>query len=224
MRALLRRPLSAVPTRMMASASGPLRRTPLYDTHVALGGKMVPFGGWEMPVQYPEGIVKSHEHTRAAAGLFDVSHMLGVKVKGADRVAFMEKLCPADVKSLKDGFGSLTVIPNEEGGIIDDCIVTNAGDHLYMVINAGHEEIDLPHIKKYMDEFVAAGGDVSFETLSENGILALQGPKAAEVLQRHVSVDLSQVVFGQALSMTVAGLEDCYVARSGCALASLAPP
>jgi len=176
---------------------------------------MVEFGGWDMPVQYPDGIVKSHEHTRTAAGLFDVSHMLGCVLRGADRVAFMEKLCTADLKALPDGMGSLTVITNEEGGIIDDCIVTNAGDHLYMVINAGHEEIDLPHIKKYMDEFVASGGDVSFETLPDNGILALQGPKAAEVLQKLVSEDLSQMGFMTAKSMSVAGIDGCFVARSG---------
>jgi len=205
-----------VATRRLAGASGgPLRKTPLWESHVALGGKMVEFGGWDMPVQYPAGIVKSHEHTRAAAGLFDVSHMLGCVVRGADRVAFMEKLCTADLKALPDGMGSLTVITNEEGGIIDDCIVTNAGDHLYMVINAGHEEIDLPHIKKYMDEFVASGGDVSFETLPDNGILALQGPKAAEVLQKLVSEDLSQMGFMTAKSMSVAGIDGCFVARSG---------
>jgi len=216
-RALARAPcgIISLATRQLAGASGPLRKTPLYDTHVALGGKMVPFGGWDMPVQYPEGIVKSHVHCREAAGLFDVSHMLGVVIRGADRVAFMEKICPADVSGLAEGFGSLTVIPNAEGGVIDDCIVTNAGDHLYMVINAGHEEIDLPHIKTHMDAFVAAGGDVSLETLSENGILALQGPKAAAVLQKRVDVDLAQMTFGQAVSMTVAGLADCYVARSG---------
>ncbi|KAL3915292.1 MAG: hypothetical protein SGPRY_007286, partial [Prymnesium sp.] len=154
-----------------------------------------------MPVQYPAGIVDSHLHCRCSAllalrllrenalttepiptsgafrknaGLFDVSHMLGVVIRGADRVAFMEKLCCADLKALPDGMGSLTMITNEQGGVIDDCIVTNAGDHLYMVINAGHEEKDLPHIKKYMTEFVAAGGDVAMETLPDNGILALQ--------------------------------------------------
>ena len=149
-----------------------------YESHVALGGKMVEFGGWDMPVQYPAGIVKSHEHTRKAAGLFDVSHMLGVVLRGADRVEFMEKLCTADIKALPEGMGSLTVITNEDGGVIDDCIVTNAGDHLYMVINAGHEEIDLPHMKKHMDDFVKAGGDVSLETLAENGILALQARRS----------------------------------------------
>jgi len=176
---------------------------------------MVEFGGWDMPVQYPDGIVKSHEHTRQAAGLFDVSHMLGCVVRGADRVAFMEKLCTADLAGLPEGMGSLTVITNETGGVIDDCIVTNAGDHLYMVINAGHEEVDLPHIKKHMDAFIATGGDVSFETLPTNGILALQGPKAASVLQRLVSDDLQQIGFMYAKTMSVAGIDGCFVARSG---------
>jgi len=209
---VLRRPVYA---RLLATASGPLRKTPLYDTHVALGGKMVPFGGWGMPVQYPDGIVKSHEWTRTSAGLFDVSHMVGVIVRGADRVALMEKLTPADLKSLPEGMGGLTVIPNEDGGVIDDCIVTNAGDHLYMVINAGHEETDLPHIRKYMDEMVRAGADVSLEVLADNGILALQGPKAVSVLQKLVSDDLKALTFGMAKTMTVAGIEGCYVARSG---------
>jgi len=165
-------------------------------------------------VQYPAGIVDSHLHCRANAGLFDVSHMLGVVLRGADRVAFMEKLCCADLKALPDGMGSLTMITNEDGGVIDDCIVTNAGDHLYMVINAGHEEKDLPHIKKYMDEYVAAGGDVSMETLPDNGILALQGPKAAEVLQTLVGEDLKQMAFMSAKPLTVGGF-DCFVSRSG---------
>jgi len=211
---MLRQPLLAA-CRRLATAAGPLRKTPLYETHVALGGKMVEFGGWDMPVQYPDGIVKSHEHTRVAAGLFDVSHMVGTIIRGADRVAFMEKLCPADLKSLPAGMGGLTVLPNEDGGIIDDCIVTNAGDHLYMVINAGHEELDLPHIKKYMDEFVRAGGDVSLEVLADNGILALQGPKAVSVLQKLVSDDLKGLTFGMARTMSVAGIPECYVARSG---------
>ena len=201
--------------RMAAAAGGALRKTPLWETHTALGGKMVEFGGWDMPVQYPDGIVKSHEHTRVAAGLFDVSHMLGCVVRGADRVAFMEKLCTADIAALPEGMGSLTLITNDAGGVIDDCIVTNAGDHLYMVINAGHETIDLPHIKKHMDAFVKAGGDVSFETLADNGILALQGPKAAAVLQTLVSEDLSQMNFMYAKGMKVAGIDNCFVARSG---------
>jgi len=201
--------------RFAAAGDAPLRKTPLYDNHVALGGKMVPFGGWGMPVQYPAGIIESHLHTRKSAGLFDVSHMLGVVLRGKDRVEFMEKLCTADLKALPEGMGSLTLITNDEGGVIDDCIVTNAGDHLYMVINAGHEEKDLPHINKHMAEFVKAGGDVSMETLADNGILALQGPKAVDVLQKLVGDDLAQMSFMSAKPMTVAGLPDCFVARSG---------
>jgi len=106
-------------------------------------------------------------------------------------------------------------LPNEDGGIIDDCIVTNAGDHLYMVINAGHEELDLPHIRKYMAEYVKAGGDVSLDVLADNGILALQGPKSVDVLQKLVTDDLKTITFGQARTMIVAGVSDCYVARSG---------
>lgn len=207
--------LGAPPLRGLASAAGALRKTPLHAHHVALGGKMVPFGGWDMPVQYPDGIIKSHLHCRESAGLFDVSHMLGVVMRGADRVAFMEKMCTSDIAGLADHTGGLTVITNEEGGVIDDAIVTNAGDHLYMVINAGHEEIDLPHFRKHMAEFVKAGGDVSMETLPDNGILALQGPKAAEVLQRVVSPDLTQMGFMAAATMEVAGHSGCFVTRSG---------
>jgi len=175
---------------------------------------MAAFGGWDMPIQYPEGIMKSHLHTREKAGLFDVSHMLGVVVRGADRVAFMESLCTADIKALPDGTGGLSLITNEGGGVIDDCIITNAGDHLYMVINAGHEDKDLPHMEKYLKEFVAKGGDASVETLPDNGILALQGPTAAAVLQTLTPTDLSKVGFMAAQTMEVAGMP-CFVARSG---------
>lgn len=198
-----------------AAASGELRKTPLHSAHVALGAKMASFGGWDMPIQYPAGILKSHLHTRENAGLFDVSHMLGVTVRGADRVAFMEKLCTADIAALPEGMGGLTVLTNEGGGIIDDCIVTNAGDHLYMVINAGHEDKDIPHMKAHLAQFVAKGGDASLEMLPDNGILALQGPKAAAVLQTLApQEDLSKMAFMAAKSMKVANIE-CMVARSG---------
>lgn len=168
-----------------------------------------------MPIQYPQGILKSHLHTRKNAGLFDVSHMLGVTLHGADRVAFMEKLCTADLQSLPEGMGGLTVLTNQGGGIIDDCIVTNAGDHLYMVINAGHEDKDIPHMKEHLADFVGKGGDVSLEMLPENSILALQGPKAASVLQSLApKEELNKMAFMAARLMEVAGLE-CMVSRSG---------
>jgi aminomethyltransferase len=214
--------LLAAPLRrhLAAAADAPLRRTPLYDSHTALGGKMVPFGGWEMPVQYDKtekgSILKSHMHTRESVGIFDVSHMLGVMIRGADRVEFMEKMCVADLQNLPAGMGSLSLLPNKDGGVIDDCIVTNAGDHLYMVINAGHEDKDLPHLASHLAEFVKSGKDASMETLPHNGLVAVQGPKAAEVLQRMVEpgVVLSEMKFMAAATMTVNGAE-CFVTRSG---------
>ena len=178
-----------------------------------MGAKLVEFGGWEMPVQYPDGIMKEHLGCRNSAGFLDVSHMLGVKVTRQGPRRLHGEAVLADIKALPDGMGSPTMITNEDGGVIDDRIITNAGDHLYMVINAGHEDKDLPHMQKYMDEFVAAGGDVSMETLPDNGILALQG-KAAAVLQRLVGDDLKQMAFMSAKPLTVAGF-DIFVARSG---------
>ena len=170
------------------------------------------FGGWDMPLYYADGIMKEHLHCRAAAGLFDVSHMLGVKITGADRVAFAESITPADVAALGDGQGSLTSLPNADGGLIDDCIITNAGDHLYLVINAGHEEKDLPHMQAQLDAF---DGDATFETLPGRGMLALQGPAAADVLARHVEgLDLAGFGFMTGRNLTVAGA-DCFVTRSG---------
>jgi aminomethyltransferase len=101
--------------------------------------------------------MKSHLHTRESAGLFDVSHMLGVVIRGADRIPFMESLCVADLAALPSGMGTLSVLTNASGGIIDDMIVTNAGEHLYMVINAGHEDKDLPHMEQHLKKFVAGG-------------------------------------------------------------------
>jgi aminomethyltransferase len=204
--------------RLAAAADAPLRRTPLYDSHIALGGKMVPFGGWEMPVQYDKtekgSILKSHLQTRESVGIFDVSHMLGVVIRGADRVEFMEKMCTADLQGLPAGMGSLSLLPNSEGGVIDDCIVTNAGDHLYMVINAGHEDKDLPHLARHLDDFVRGGKDASMETLPNNGLVAVQGPKAAEVLQRLTPTPLKEMKFMAAATLSVSGVE-CFVTRSG---------
>mmetsp|Transcript_5094 Transcript_5094/g.15048 ORF Transcript_5094/g.15048 Transcript_5094/m.15048 type:complete len:376 (+) Transcript_5094:49-1176(+) len=194
--------------------SAALRRTALYEFHVARGARMVPFAGWEMPVQYKEGIIPSHLHTREKAGLFDVSHMLGVKFGGKDRVEFMEKMCPSDLKGLPPSMGALSVLTNAQGGIIDDCIVTNRGDDLYTVINAGHEDKDLPHFEKHMKEFVAGGKEVTMEPLTGNGLLALQGPKAVEVMKKLCSHDFDSMKFMSGAHMKVAGL-DCFVTRSG---------
>ena len=139
-----------VNARTFATESSELRKTPLYDLNVELGGKMVEFGGWAMPVTYggkEGGILPTHLHTRANAGLFDVSHMVPVRFYGKDRARFMETFLVSDIQELEENMGTLSSIPNHEGGLIDDCICTNAGDHIYLVINAGHEDKVQPGLR-----------------------------------------------------------------------------
>ena len=166
-----------------------------------------------MPLYYSKlGIMKEHVHCRNAAGLFDVSHMLGLKITGPDRAKFAETIMPANVQELPAGTGALTFLPNEAGGIIDDCIVTNAGDHLYLVINAGHEDKDLPHMRTQLAKFA---GDADIQECTGNGILALQGPQAVHVLARLTQeVDFSSFQFMTGRPLEVNGVE-CYVTRSG---------
>jgi len=200
------------------SSVADLRKTPLYDTNVSLGGKMVEFGGWAMPVTYggqEGGIMHTHLHTRANAGLFDVSHMVPVKIHGKDRARFMEHVVVGDIQDLESGMGQLSVIPNHQGGLIDDCIVTNAGEYIYLVINAGHEDKDLPHMEAILADFKAKGGDASIEVIAGGGLLALQGPKAVTVMSRLCpDVDFKKVKFMSGQKMKVAGYE-CFVTRSG---------
>lgn len=187
-----------------------LRRTPLWALHKELGAKTTGFGGWDMPLQYKEGGMKEHLHCRAKAGLFDVSHMIPVKILGEQRVEFAERVLPADVANLPVGMGALSSLPNENGGLIDDLIVTNAGDHLYMVINAGHEDKDLPHMKKYVEHYPGA----RIEALEGRGILALQGPSSAAALEALCDVDMPKWQFMTGRNIKVAGI-DCFVTRSG---------
>lgn len=195
-------------------SEGALKRTALYDLHVELGGKMVPFAGWEMPVQYPDGVLKSHLHTRESAGLFDVSHMGQLKVTGKDRAEFIEYVTVADVKNLAPFRGCYSLIPNTEGGLIDDTIVTNAGNFLYVVVNAGCFDKDMAHLNSELAKFRSKGKDVDLQVWSGRSLVALQGPKAALVLQRHTSTDLSTIKFFTGGFITIHGNE-CYVQRSG---------
>ncbi len=193
-----------------------LRQTPLYQLHKSLNAKTSEFGGWEMPISYPDGIIKEHLHCRSQVGLFDVSHMLGVSISGKDRVSFAETIFPAEVADLPIGVGTLTNIPNDQGGIIDDCIITNMGDYLYLVINAGHEDKDLPHMDKYRQKF---NGEVEITPHNGNGIIALQGPKSAEILSRLlISTAANDLVtnwkFMEMKNINLLGT-DCLVARSG---------
>lgn len=120
------------------ASSTPLVKTSFYDLHLSIGGKMVPFAGYELPVQYEGlGVLKEHNHTRASgcASLFDVSHMGQIRWHGKDAIKFIEKMVVGDIASLKEGEAKLSLIMNEAGGIVDDTVITNAGDHIYMVVN-----------------------------------------------------------------------------------------
>ena len=125
-----------------------LRKTFLYDFHIEHGGKMVPFGGWSMPVQYKDSIQDSHHHVRNHVGIFDVSHMMQTKIFGKDRISFIESLTTVNAKILKPGMGSLTVFTNEHGGINDDLIVTNTNEgYLYIVSNAACDHKDYANME-----------------------------------------------------------------------------
>ena len=152
-----------------------LKKTVLYDFHVAHGGKMVPFAGWSMPIQYKDSIMDSTLNCRQNGSLFDVSHMCGLSLKGKDCVPFLEKLVVADVAGLAPGAGTLTVFTNEKGGAIDDSVITKVkDDHIYLVVNAGCRDKDLAHIEEHMKAFKAKGGDVSWHIHDERSLLALQ--------------------------------------------------
>ncbi len=156
------------------------RRTKLYDLHVARGAKMVPFAGWDMPVQYPMGVLNEHLHTRAHAGLFDVSHMGQVILRGPDVAEALETLVPADILGLAQGRQRYGLFTNAEGGILDDLMIANKGDHLFLVVNAACAEQDIAHLR----QLERAG--ISVEPVTDRGLLALQGPKAEAVLARLV--------------------------------------
>jgi len=191
-----------------------LRKTPLWNLHKELQAKTTEFSGWDMPLCYKEGIIKEHLHCRSNAGLFDVSHMLGVIIKGKERIAFAETIFPANIQELKVGEGTLTNLTNEGGGLIDDCIITNMGDYLYLVINAGHENKDLPHMNKYSKIF---SGNVEIIPQIGNGLLALQGPRAAQVLSKLLDNEKDNLQNWNFMSMRstkVAGI-NCLVSRSG---------
>tara|TARA_B100000700_G_scaffold319895_2_gene416064 strand:- start:12778 stop:13890 length:1113 start_codon:yes stop_codon:yes gene_type:complete len=183
-----------------------LHKTPLHDLHVELGGKMVPFAGYSMPVQFPLGVKKEHEHTRAACGLFDVSHMGQVLVTGSEPAKALETLVPADLLGLPEGMQRYTLFTNGEGGILDDLMVVNAGDHLYLVVNAACKEQDIAHLR------TGLGDDHQVEVL-DRGLLALQGPKAAGVMQR-LCPDACEMVFMQHGRFEIEGIP-VWISRAG---------
>ncbi|WP_151635036.1 glycine cleavage system aminomethyltransferase GcvT [Noviherbaspirillum aerium] len=184
-----------------------LARTPLYHLHLELGAKMVPFAGYEMPVQYPTGVLKEHTHTRTQAGLFDVSHMGQVRLSGADAAAALETLVPVDIIDLPVGMQRYAVFTNENGGILDDLMVSNGGDHLFVVVNAACKQQDLAHLQKHL------GGRCVIESLDDRALLALQGPAAAAVMAR-LAPETASMIFMKSTKVSLAGAE-CFISRSG---------
>ena len=191
----------------LSADSPPLRRTPLYDLHVARGARMVPFAGYEMPVQYPTGIIAEHLHTRAKAGLFDVSHMGQITLRGNAAARALEELVPGDLQALASGRMRYTLLLNETGGIIDDLMATRVETGLLLVVNAARKEHDLAHLKQTLDS------NVEIEPRFDRALLALQGPAAAAVLAR-LAPGVDRKPFMSAADNTIAGAP-CSATRSG---------
>jgi aminomethyltransferase len=190
----------------------PLKRTPLHALHLALGAKMVPFAGYEMPVQYGAGVLKEHLHTRRAAGLFDVSHMgqIALRAKSAapqDVALALERLVPQDILGLAEGRQRYALFTNEIGGILDDFMVANFGDHLFLVVNAACKGADEAHLRAKLSDVCV------IEPLANRALLALQGPKAESLLAKYC-MDASKMRFMDAGPHRIAGF-DCLVSRSG---------
>lgn len=157
----------------------PLRTTPLHDLHVALGARMVPFAGYSMPVQYPAGLVAEHRHTRAAAGLFDISHMGQLRLVGPDAAAAFETLMPVDVIGLAPGRQRYGLLLDDDGGILDDLMFFNeGGGSLFVIVNGACKAADLAHLQARI------GARCEVQPLPDHALLALQGPQAAVVLER----------------------------------------
>ncbi len=192
-----------------------LKRTPLYDLHVELGAKMVPFAGYDMPVQYPLGVLKEHLWTRERAGLFDVSHMGQATLEGPDHqttAAALEALVPADIVNLKPGQQRYTQLLNDDGGTIDDLMVTRPLDsaddgRLLLVVNASRKDVDYTHMASRLPN------GVTLHPINDRALLALQGPKAAEVLAK-LAPEASRMGF-MAARETKLGPFECHVSRSG---------
>lgn len=189
-----------------------LRHTPLYDLHVSLGGKMVPFAGYDMPVQYPAGVLKEHLQTRTSAGLFDVSHMGQIALrpksgKVEDAARALERLVPQDILAIAPGRQRYAQFTNTDGGILDDLMVANFGDHLFLVVNAACKAEDEAHLRANLSDTCI------IDSLADRALIALQGPKAEAALAK-LCAEAAAMKFMDAGPREVAGLA-CFVSRSG---------
>jgi aminomethyltransferase len=189
-----------------------LKRTPLHALHVACGGKMVPFAGYDMPVQFATGVLREHLHTRGSAGLFDVSHMGQIALypksgKVEDAALALERLVPQDIVAVAPGRQRYAQFTNEEGGILDDLMVANFGSHLFLVVNAACKQADEAHLRAHLSDVCV------IEPLQNRALIALQGPKAEAVLAKFCA-DAPAMRFMDAGPHRLDGIE-CFVSRSG---------
>jgi len=199
---------------LSAPTDAPLRTTPLHAAHIALGARMVPFAGYEMPVQYAEGVLKEHLWTREHAGLFDVSHMGQARLRGVAPLAAFEEVTPGDFINLKPGRQKYSVLLNRTGGIVDDLMAARpvnlegtGDDGLFVVVNGACKENDFKVIEREL------AGQVVIERLETRALIAIQGPEAATVLQHHVP-DAGAMAFMDVRLLTGFGV-DLIVSRSG---------
>ena len=189
------------------------KRTPLYDFHIKRGAKMVPFAGYEMPVQYKDGILKEHLHTRSAAGLFDISHMGQIRLQGGSDIrAVCEKVLPGELLALEPGNIRYSFLLNEEGGVLDDLMVTRPvakeeQNTLFIIVNASRKEEDFARFQKLLPSI-----DVTL--IDDRALLALQGPKGAAVLSRFCDAP-QRLKFMQADKFIIKDIGECYISRSG---------
>ena len=189
-----------------------LERTVLYDLHQRLGARIVPFAGYEMPVQYPMGVLKEHLHTRAAAGLFDVSHMGQVILRPRsgrleDAALALERLVPVDVLGLAKGRQRYAMFTNDAGGILDDLMFANRGDHLFVVVNAACKGPDLAHLRAHLS------GACEIVEVTDRALVALQGPHAGAALERLVP-GVAVMMFMDVAILPWGGA-DLWISRSG---------
>src|ERR1700728_1219945 len=199
-----------------SSDQSTLKRTPLHALHVASGGKMVPFAGYDMPVQYPAGVLREHLHTRTAAGLFDVSHMGQIELRPKsgrveDAALALERLVPQDILAVAPGRQRYAQFTNDAGGILDDLMVANFGSHLFLVVNAACKAEDEAHLRAHLSDTCV------IEPLADRALIALQGPNAESVLAKFCA-DAPAMRFMDAgpHRVQIEGLGiDCFVSRSG---------
>ncbi|MCK5550371.1 MAG: glycine cleavage system aminomethyltransferase GcvT, partial [Hyphomicrobiaceae bacterium] len=194
------------------TASEPLKRTPLHGLHEDQSARMLPFAGYEMPLQYPLGVLKEHLHTRAAAGLFDVSHMGQIILRAhsgnvLDAARALERLIPADILDLAPGGQRYAFLTSRSGGIIDDLMVANLGDELLLVVNAARKLTDAEHLRAHLSD------TCDIIHLEHRALMALQGPRAEAALMR-LAPECVMMRFMDVRRLAIMGTE-CVVSRSG---------